>query len=80
MKGHLQELGAQDPERKNSPVAWETDEDVEALREALPDDEPVCFFNDHAFEHGTMVSSGSVLLRCDNGVWVPAGVTESGKP
>ena len=79
MKGHPDQLGAQDPERKNSPVAWETDEDVEALREAIPD-EPACFFNDRAYAHGTVVGSGSVLLRCDNGIWVPAGPGESGKP
>jgi hypothetical protein len=79
MKGHPPQLGAQDPERKNSPVAWETDEDVEALRETIPD-EPVCFFNDREYADGTVVSAGTVLLRCDNGVWVPAGATESGKP
>jgi hypothetical protein len=79
MKGHPAQLGAQDPERKNSPVAWETDEDVEALRESIPD-EPACFFNDRAYPHGTVVGSGSVLLRCDNGIWVPAGPGESAKP
>ncbi len=79
MKGHPEELGAQDPERKNSPVAWETDEDVDALRETIPD-EPECYFNDRAYPHGTTVSSGSVLLRCDSGVWIPAGAAESGKP
>ena len=80
MKGHAQQLGAQDPERKNSPVAWESDEDVDTLREALPDEEPTCFFNDGTYAHGTVVSSGTVLLRCDNGIWIPAGAAESGKP
>lgn len=79
MKGHPQQLGGQDPERKNSPVAWETDEDVDTLREALPDEEPTCFFNDGAYAHGSVVSSGTVLLRCDNGIWIPAGATDSGK-
>src|SRR5512138_4032647 len=78
MQGHPQELGTQDPDRKNSPVAWESDEDVDALREEVPD-EPRCFFNDHAFTHGAVVSSGTVLLRCDNGVWIPAGATDAGK-
>ena len=80
MNGHPKQLGAQDPERKNSPVAWESDEDIETLRESMPDEEPTCFFNDGAYTHGTVVGSGSVLLRCDNGVWVPAGPAESGKP
>jgi len=79
MARNPQELGTQDPDRKNSPVAWEMDEDVESLRESIPE-EPECFFNDQAYKHGTVVSSGSTLLRCDNGIWIPAGSTESGKP
>lgn len=73
------QLGALDPERKSSPVAWETDEDTEALRESVPD-EAVCYFNDRAYEHGTVALSGSVLLRCDHGLWLPAGPGDSSKP
>jgi len=79
MKQTTQQLGAQDPERKNSPVAWEVEEDTEALRESIPD-EAVCFFNDRAYTHGTVVSSGSLLLRCDHGIWLPAGATDNAKP
>jgi hypothetical protein len=63
-------LGTQIPELKNSPIAWEDDEDTEALREALPS-EPMCYFNDHEFAHGTIVAGDGVRLRCDRGVWVP---------
>ena len=28
----MNELGAQDPELKNSPIAWELDEEIETLR------------------------------------------------
>jgi hypothetical protein len=73
------QLGAPDPERKNSPVAWEADEDTEALREEVPD-EAVCFFNDRPYEHGTVVKSGSTVLRCDHGLWLPAGPTSESKP
>jgi len=73
------QLGAPDPERKTSPVAWEADEDTEALREAVPE-EAVCFFNDRPFDHGTVVKSGSTLLRCDHGIWLPAGPTDESKP
>lgn len=73
------QLGALDPERKNSPVAWEADEDTETLRELVPD-EAVCFFNDRAFGHGTVVKSGTELLRCDHGLWLPAGATDEAKP
>lgn len=66
------EVGAQDPERKNSPVAWEADEDTEALREEIPG-EAVCFYNDRAYPHGTLVLTGDARLRCDYGLWVPAG-------
>ena len=73
------QLGALDPERKSSPVAWETDEDTEALRESVPD-EAVCYFNDRAYKDGTVAMSGSVLLRCDKGLWLPAGPGDASKP
>ena len=79
MTPRTRQLGALDPERKNSPVAWEADDDTETLREAVPD-EAVCFFNDVTYRHGTGVSSGSVLLRCDHGIWLPAGPGEDAKP
>jgi hypothetical protein len=79
MPKRTRELGAQDPELKNSPVAWEGDEDTETLRESIPG-EPECYFNDRAFAHGTVISSGSVRLRCDRGLWVPAGPTGESKP
>lgn len=73
------QLGALDPERKSSPVAWEGDEDTETLRESVPD-EAVCFFNDLSYRDGTIVHSGSVRLRCDRGIWLPAGPTDDSKP
>jgi hypothetical protein len=73
------QVGAPDPERKTSPVAWETDEDTETLRESVPD-EAVCYFNDGSYRDGTVIKSGSTLLRCDHGVWVPAGPTGEAKP
>lgn len=75
MNAKTVQLGAQDPELKNSPVAWESDEDYETLRESIPE-EPICYFNDAAYAHGTIVGSGGVLLRCDHGLWVPAGPTD----
>jgi hypothetical protein len=75
MHERTQQVGAQDPERKNSPIAWETDEDTEALREAVPE-EPVCYFNDRAYAVGT----GDALLRCDRGLWVPAGPADPSNP
>ena len=79
MKSESTNLGNQIPELKNSPIAWEGDEDTETLREALPS-EPTCFFNDREFAHGTIVSGDGVRLRCDRGLWVPAAPAEPGKP
>jgi len=73
------DLGAQDPERKNSPIASEIDDDTETPREAMSE-EPVCFFNDEAYAHGTVIKSGTALLRCDFGLWVPAGPSEPWNP
>jgi hypothetical protein len=60
-------------------VAWEADEDTATLREAVPD-EAVCFFNGLAYTHDAVVKSGSALLRCDHGVWLPAGPADEAKP
>ena len=79
MRTKPRELGAQDPELKNSPIAWEGDEETETLRESLPS-EPVCFFNDGEYAHGTIVMSDSVRLRCEHGLWVPAAPSDPSNP
>ncbi len=79
MNPKIPDLGVQDPEAHNSPVAWEEDEDTDTLRETLPGD-PVCYFNDQAFEHDAVVKAGTVLLRCDRGLWVPAGPSDPDNP
>jgi hypothetical protein len=60
----IPDVGAQDPELKNSPIALESDE--------VPD-EPFCYFNSEAFPNGAVVKSGPMKLRCDLGIWVPIG-------
>jgi uncharacterized protein DUF1496 len=72
-------VGAQDAELKNSPIAWEADEDTEALREAIPDG-AACFFNDQAYSNGTVVHTGDARLRCDHGLWIPAGPADVDNP
>ena len=70
MADHTPQLGAPDPELKNSPIV---DED----EEPSPDGEletGVCYFNDLAYSLGQCVLSGSELLRCtDRVVWVRVG-------
>ena len=60
-------------------AAWEGDEETETLRESLPS-EPICFFNDREYKHGTIVMSDSVRLRCERGLWVPAAPSDPSNP
>jgi len=63
-------IAAQDPDLKNSPIAWEADEDTDTLQ-AEVSDEAACFFNDVEYAHGSSLTAGNVALRCEHGVWVP---------
>ena len=65
-------VGDQDPEQRNSPIAIESDVETQLLREEIPG-EAVCYFNGEAFDQGTIVQSGSLMLKCDRGIWVPVG-------
>ena len=76
---HATQVGAPDPELANSPIAEETDEDYEVLRREIPG-EPVCSFNAREFPHGSYVCSGSLLLRCDYGLWVRMGSCDPDNP
>jgi hypothetical protein len=73
------QVGDQDPEQHNSPIAIETEEESQLLREEIPGD-PVCYFNGEAFNNGTIVESGSLMLRCDRGIWVPIGSSDPDNP
>jgi hypothetical protein len=73
------EVGAQDPELRNSPILRDDDEDVDTLREMV-DDSPVCYFNAATFADGAIVKSGTALLRCDRGIWVFAGPADPDNP
>jgi hypothetical protein len=76
---HVPQVGAPDPELRNSPV-------VEEVTEG-PDDGPVdvavkpqCYFNGKGYRHGEFVCSGSELLRCEHGVWVMEGSCDPDNP
>lgn len=73
------DVGAPDPELKNSPIAEETDEDFEVLRQEVPG-EPGCVFNGVSYAQGTLVCSGDELLRCDFGIWVRQGTCDTDNP
>jgi len=73
------DVGSQDPEHRNSPIAAETDEDTEVLRQEVGP-EAICYFNDTSYPDGTSVKSGTGLLRCDKGLWVSAGPSDPTNP
>jgi hypothetical protein len=75
----IPQVGAQDPQLKNSPIAEEEGEDTEVVRQQVPG-EPVCFFNGKAYENGDYVASGPELLRCSYGIWIDAGGSDPGNP
>jgi hypothetical protein len=75
----LLEVGAMDPELRNSPMALELDEDADIVRQQVPGD-PVCYFNGRAFAHEECVTSGGQVLRCRYGVWVESGSADRDNP
>lgn len=66
------QVGAADPELKNSPVEQEGDEEREYIKQQVPG-ESVCYFNNQTYKNGSYVCSSNILLRCDYGVWMQAG-------
>ena len=75
----LPQVGAQDPELRNSPIADEEDEDTDVVRQQMPG-EPVCFYNGAEYSHGSFVASGSQVLKCTYGIWVETGSGDSRNP
>ena len=74
---HAEDVGAPDPELNTSPIADEND--TESLRQEIPG-EPVCYFNNNSFPTGSYIKSGSSLLKCDYGIWMPAGPGDPNNP
>ncbi len=68
--GALQQVGAVDPERRNSPWQRDPERSYEPLREQLGDEVDCWYFNEQRFADGAEVVSGSVRLRCERGIWV----------
>ena len=75
----ITQVGAPDPELRNSPIAVEDDIDTDVVRQQVPG-EAVCWFNGSEFRNGDFVASGSQVLRCSYGVWVEAGSIDDRSP
>ena len=75
MKEKLPQVGAPDPELKNSPIVDHSEYDD---RDGMADVEleaGAFYFNGEAFAIGDYVRSGSDVLECaPRGVWVRKGV------
>jgi hypothetical protein len=70
MNDSLPQVGAPDPELKNSPIIDESEYDEQAASRDLELEEGMCYFNGKAYSIGTYVQSGSELLQCTGGgVW-----------
>lgn len=70
---HAPQVGAPDPERRNSPVQTDPDQSFELVRDQVGDEPRGCYFNDQWYGEGSHVLSGSTYLRCEAGIWVEAG-------
>jgi len=75
----IPQVGAPDPEMKNSPIAEETDEDYDVIQQTALS-EPVCYFNNTAYEHNSRVCTGDELLRCKHGLWLREGTCDPDNP
>lgn len=78
-KIHLPQVGAQDPELKTSPIAEESDEEYDVIKQEVPG-EPVCYFNNTPYKNSQRVCSGSTRLRCNYGVWIREGSCDADNP
>jgi hypothetical protein len=76
---HAPRVGAPDPEKRNSPIVEDTDEEFEVLSQEMTE-APVCYFNDRAYDDRLLVCSGSELLRCVRGMWVREGSCDPDNP
>jgi len=71
MKTHHQapQVGAPDPELRNSPIFDRWDSDELSLDSEL--ESSGCYFNDQRYDFGEYVRSGDELLHCsEHGIWL----------
>lgn len=76
---NIPQLGAQDPELKNSLVFEENDEESLTMKQEVPGT-PVCYFNAISYRHGESVCSGTAVLQCNYGIWVRVSGADPDNP
>lgn len=73
----LPNVGAPDPELKNSPIVDESEYDEQAASRDLELGAGLCYYNNETFPIGAYVRSGVEILKCTRpGVWVRKGEKE----
>jgi len=68
---HAPQVGAPDPELRNSPIFDENDAEALSLDRELQT--AGCWFNSERYANGQYIHSSDELLRCERGVWVRVG-------
>lgn len=76
---HAPQVGAPDPERRNSLIMEETDEEFDFAGMEMPET-GACYFNDTAYMEGQFICSGSELLLCTRGGWLREGSCDPDNP
>lgn len=77
---HITNVGAPDPELRNSPILDESDYDEQLGMDADSLDTARCQFNGADFANGSMICSGDELLRCSHGTWLRCGSCDEDNP
>jgi hypothetical protein len=80
MNEHLREVGAPDPELKNSLVLDEFEFDEQAGPRDNEVEQAICYFNGGEYPIGTYVQSGSEILQCTAGGWIRKAERETAPP
>lgn len=73
------DVSSQNPELRNSPVAWEYLEPEEWVGTAV-EEYPGCFFNGAAYAAGTLIRCDDAVLECRNGLWAPVSIGDPDNP
>jgi hypothetical protein len=74
------QVGAVDPEHRNSPIQTDPEQSFELIREQVGDEAAGCYFNEVLYAEGSCVLSGSTYLRCEHGIWREVGTSAPVSP
>jgi hypothetical protein len=73
------DVGSQNSELRNSPIAWEYLDEEESVG-TMVEEQPGCFFNGVAYGDGTFVKSDDAVLECRHGFWIPVATGDPENP